>query len=82
MKAIVLKQPNEQIKLSEIELSLPQCNDNEILVKVELEELNPLDAQFAKTGFGQWQYPHILGLDAVGTVVQASQGVFLVLAIE
>ncbi|OUR61845.1 oxidoreductase [Colwellia sp. 39_35_sub15_T18] len=76
MKAIVLEQPNEQIQLAEIELSLPQCNDNEILVKVASVGLNPLDAQFAKTGFGQWQYPHILGLDAVGTVAQASQGLF------
>lgn len=75
MKSIVLGQPNEQIKLSEIELPLPQCNDNEILVKVESVGLNPLDAQFAKVGFCKWQYPHILGLDAAGTVVQANQAV-------
>jgi NADPH:quinone reductase-like Zn-dependent oxidoreductase len=75
MKSIVLGQPNEQIKLSEIELPLPQCNDNEILVKVESVGLNPLDAQFAKAGFCKWQYPHILGLDAAGTVVQANQAV-------
>ena len=76
MKAIVLEQPNEQIKLTEIECPLPQCNENEILVKVEAVGLNPLDAQFAKTGFCQWQYPHILGLDAVGIVVQANKGLF------
>mgnify|MGYP000122254976 CR=1 FL=1 len=76
MKAIVLGQPNEQIKLDEVALPLPQCDDNEILVKVESVGLNPLDAQFAKTGFGKWQYPHILGLDAVGTVVQANKGLF------
>lgn len=76
MKAIVLEQPNEQITLAEIELPLPQCDENEILVKVESVGLNPLDAQFAKTGFCKWQYPHILGLDAVGIVVQANKGLF------
>jgi len=76
MKAIVLEQPNVQISLAEIQLPLPQCNDNEILVKVESVGLNPLDAQFAKSGFCKWQYPHILGLDAVGTVVQANKGLF------
>lgn len=76
MKAIVLEQSNEQINLSEIQLPLPECDVNEILVKVESVGLNPLDAQFAKTGFCKWQYPHILGLDAVGIVVQANKGLF------
>lgn len=76
MKSIVLEQPNESIKLTEVQLPLPVCNDNEILVKVESVGLNPLDAQFAKTGFCKWQYPHVLGLDAVGTVVQANKGTF------
>ena len=76
MKAIVLEQPNEHITLAEIELSLPQCDENEILVKVESVGLNPLDAQFAKAGFSKWEYPRILGLDAVGTVVQANKGLF------
>lgn len=76
MKAIVLEQPNEQMKLSTIELPLPQCDENEILVKIESVGLNPLDAQFALSGFCKWQYPHILGLDAVGIVVQANKGLF------
>ena len=76
MKAIVLEQPNEQLQLAEIQMPLPVCDDNEILVKVESVGLNPLDAQFAKTGFCKWQYPHVLGLDAVGMVVQANIGGF------
>ena len=35
-----------------------------------------MDAQFAKSGFCLWQYPHVLGLDAVGVVVKAGKGVF------
>jgi len=74
MKAIVLGAPSEHFSLSEIEIPLPHCDNNEILVKVESVGLNPLDAHFAKTGFCKWQYPRTLGLDAVGIVVQARKG--------
>ena len=46
------------------------------VIKVEYVGLNPVDAQFAKSGFCLWQYPHVLGLDAVGVVVKAGKGVF------
>ncbi|WP_372880347.1 zinc-binding dehydrogenase [Psychromonas sp.] len=76
MRAIVLTQPNPQISLSDVELSVPQCAENELLVKIEYVGLNPADGHFAKAGFCQWQYPHVLGLDAVGIVVKADKGVF------
>lgn len=76
MRAIVLPEPNEQIKLADVELPVPECADNELLIKVEYVGLNPVDGQFAKSGFCKWQYPHILGLDAVGVVVKASKGIF------
>ncbi|KPH91356.1 MULTISPECIES: zinc-binding dehydrogenase [Pseudoalteromonas] len=76
MQAIALIEPNEDIHLTDIQLPVPQCTDNELLVKVEYVGLNPVDAQFAKSGFCLWQYPHVLGLDAVGVVVKAGKGVF------
>ena len=76
MRAIVLPEANEQISLESIELSVPECSDNELLIKVEYVGLNPLDAQYAKTGFCHWQYPHVLGLDAVGIVVKAPKGIY------
>ncbi|BED91118.1 MULTISPECIES: zinc-binding dehydrogenase [unclassified Pseudoalteromonas] len=76
MRAIVLPQPDEQICLHDVEVDVPECANNELLVKVEYVGLNPADAHFAKTGFCKWQYPHILGLDAVGVVVKANKGVF------
>ncbi|MBA6342033.1 zinc-binding dehydrogenase [Colwellia sp. MB02u-10] len=76
MRAIVLPEANEDIRLENIELSVPQCSDNELLIKVEYVGLNPLDAQYAKTGFCHWQYPHVLGLDAVGIVVDAPKGLY------
>lgn len=76
MKAIVLETPNEQLSLVNVHWPTPICTGNELLIKVEYVGLNPLDGEYAKTGFCQWQYPHILGLDAVGTVVAAPKGVF------
>lgn len=76
MRAIVLPQPDEQICLRDVEVDVPECTNNELLVKVEYVGLNPVDAHFAKSGFCKWQYPHILGLDAVGVVVKANKGVF------
>lgn len=76
MRAIVLPEPNQAINLADVEVPVPICADNELLVKVEYVGLNPVDGHFAKTGFCKWQYPHILGLDAVGVVVKANKGVF------
>ena len=36
MRAIALTEANEKISLENIELSLPQCNDNELLIIVAL----------------------------------------------
>ena len=55
MRAIVLAEANAQIRLENIELNVPECSDNELLIKVEYVGLNPLDAQYAKTGFCHWQ---------------------------
>lgn len=76
MRAIVLPEANEAIRLTDVELSVPQCSDNELLVRVEYVGLNPLDAQYAQRGFCSWQYPHVLGLDAVGIVVKAPKGLY------
>ncbi|OKY24929.1 MULTISPECIES: zinc-binding dehydrogenase [Thalassotalea] len=76
MKAIVLEKPNEQLSLAAVQWPTPTRTGNELLIKVEYVGLNPLDGQYAQKGFCQWQYPHILGLDAVGTVVDAPKGVF------
>ncbi|WP_017443958.1 zinc-binding dehydrogenase [Gayadomonas joobiniege] len=74
MKAIVLDRAADDFQLSEKQLPLPECQLGQVLVKVEKVGLNPLDSKLAKVGLAGWQYPHIPGLDAVGTVVQAQPG--------
>jgi len=76
MRAVALEAPNDQLELIDVEVPVPKCGDNELLVKIESVGLNPRDGQFLDTGFcGRWDFPHILGLDAVGIVVQAPKGV-------
>lgn len=76
MRALELCQCGAEFDLAMAEHAMPVPGDNELLVAIDYVALNHLDARMAKDGFCQWQYPHILGLDAVGTVVSAAKGVF------
>lgn len=74
IKAVTLTSPTENFQLAMQETPLPQRKKNQLLIRVEYVGLSPLDAQLAKEGFSDWQYPHVMGLDAVGTVVDAPIG--------
>ena len=50
MRAIALLEPNDAMSISELTLPLPECDDNELLVKVEYVGLNPVDASLAQKG--------------------------------
>lgn len=76
MTTMVLEQPSEQFAMSMSKQDIPTAGDNELLIAVEYVALNHIDAKLAAQGFCHWQYPHILGLDAVGTVLEAPPGVF------
>lgn len=76
MKVLELNQPGTDFDLTLNEQAIPEITDNEVLVEIEYVALNHLDAKLAAKGYDRWQYPHILGLDAVGTIVDAPKGVF------
>ncbi|MCG7547473.1 MULTISPECIES: zinc-binding dehydrogenase [Pseudoalteromonas] len=76
MKALELRSHGLDFDLVMSEQAMPEPSSNELLVAIEYVALNHLDARMARDGFSQWEYPHILGLDAVGTVVKAGKGVF------
>ncbi|RBW47951.1 oxidoreductase [Psychromonas sp. B3M02] len=76
MQALALSEANDAFSLSEMTFPIPQCEPDELLVKIEYVGLNQLDGMFAKQGFKPRKYPYIVGLDAVGIVVKAAQGLY------
>ncbi len=76
MQAIQLLQSGPEFDLQQVSMPIPDISSNELLIEVEYVALNDLDAKLARDGFNAWQYPHVLGVDAVGTVIKANKGVF------
>ncbi|WP_105258817.1 zinc-binding dehydrogenase [Pseudoalteromonas sp. T1lg88] len=76
MQALVLHEASPSLALKLQELPVPSIGASEVLVEVEYVGLNHIDARLGAEGFCRWQYPHVLGIDAVGTVVEAPVGVF------
>ncbi|MBR9726808.1 zinc-binding dehydrogenase [Shewanella intestini] len=76
MNTIELHQRDCGFELQMATQAVPQISGTQLLVKIEYVALNQCDARLSKQGFKHWQYPHILGFDAVGTVVQAEKGIF------
>lgn len=74
MKAIALPSPSDEMRLTEVTVDVPKRDSGHHLIKVEAVGLNPVDAKLARTGLDNWQYPHVMGLDAVGTVVECDEG--------
>jgi NADPH:quinone reductase len=75
MKALLLKDKGlwKDMKVEEIETPSPQ--KGELLVEVHAVGLNPVDYKTATNGMSVWSYPHILGLDVAGVVVETGEGV-------
>lgn len=76
MKVLELIRPGTDFDLTLSEQAIPELAENEVLVEIEYVALNHLDAKLAAKGYDRWQYPHVLGMDAVGTIVDAPKGVF------
>ncbi len=77
MKAYVI--PNEHARgLDAIELAdmpTPVPTPGHVLIKVHAVGLNPVDYKLAEGGNENWTYPHILGLDVAGEIVEIGEGV-------
>ncbi|GAA0286292.1 zinc-binding dehydrogenase [Psychrosphaera haliotis] len=74
MKAIAVNNVCNDFKLVEVSLDIPEVNEGYHLVKIECVGLNQIDGKLAQCGIDAWNYPHVLGLDAVGIVVENSLG--------
>ncbi len=76
MKVLELNKAGIDFDLTMVERDIPALAENEVLVEIEYVALNHLDAKLAAKGYDRWHYPHVLGLDAVGTIVDTAKGVF------
>ena len=75
MRALILNRPGPVDTLRVDSLPDPQPGDGEIRVRVAAVGLNPVDYKLAGRGNPAWRFPHILGLDVVGTVEAVGKGV-------
>jgi NADPH:quinone reductase-like Zn-dependent oxidoreductase len=57
------------------EVNTPTAGEGEIVVEVYAVGLNPVDYKIATGGNPKWAYPHILGLDVAGVIVEIGEGV-------
>lgn len=74
MKAWLLEQPGlENMHLGDIERPTPGAG--ELLIKVEAVALNPVDYKVGTNGNPNWAYPHILGVDLIGEVVEVGSSI-------
>lgn len=73
MKAIGLKAPGGAIE----SLTVPEPSVLELDVKIRVEAigLNPVDYKSAENPLPDWTYPHILGADCAGTIVETGKNV-------
>ena len=68
MKALVLPKPGKPDTLKIADRPVPKPGVGQVLVKVKAVGLNPVDYQVAESGWPDWEYPFILGLDVAGTI--------------
>ncbi|WP_158864952.1 zinc-binding dehydrogenase [Maribellus comscasis] len=73
MKAAVLHEAGQPLKISEIDI--PKPGPGEVLIKMHASPINPSDLAFMGGGYGiQKKYPVVPGFEGSGTVVEAGKG--------
>jgi len=74
MKAIFMNDYGNPDVLKEQVVSIPKINDDQVLVEMYATSINPVDSNIragrAKEAFPVHQFPHILGLDVAGVVIE------------
>lgn len=68
MTALLLDKPGAPATLHLGQIPRPDPAAGQLRVVVEACGLNPVDDALLRTGVAQWRWPHVPGLDVVGTV--------------
>ncbi|MFS0725191.1 NADP-dependent oxidoreductase [Paenibacillus sp. 1P07SE] len=79
MRAIAIHEYGYPDVLVEQEVSVPTCNDNQVMVELHAGSVNPVDSNI-RTGrvqevFPVHTFPHVLGLDLAGIVREVGASV-------
>ncbi|TDL81051.1 zinc-binding dehydrogenase [Peribacillus frigoritolerans] len=75
MKALLLNAKNEWKQMKIEEMETPSPKKGEVVVEIHAAGLNPVDYKTGTNGNPNWSFPHILGLDAAGTIHEVGEGV-------
>lgn len=77
-RAVVINQYGGKDQLKESTVSLPELEENQVLVSVQATSINPIDWKLREGYLQQkypWEFPIILGWDVAGVIVDVGQGV-------
>jgi NADPH:quinone reductase-like Zn-dependent oxidoreductase len=75
MKALLLNDKNQWREMTVQETAKPSPKKGEVLIKIKAAGLNPVDYKVATNGNPNWEYPHILGVDAAGVIEEIGEEV-------
>ncbi|WP_440111555.1 NADP-dependent oxidoreductase [Paenibacillus sp. QZ-Y1] len=77
MKAIVIEQFGGAEQLKEMEVTMPSCGVNQVLIQIHATSVNPVDFKIRQGHLKEaaGDFPLILGGDVAGTVVEAGSNV-------
>lgn len=71
MKAYVIAKPTDRINdLQMLDISIPEPDVGEVLIRVKYASLNPVDYKLILDKPDIWQYPYIPGLDCCGEIIK------------
>lgn len=77
-RAIVIEEYGHADQLKESQVSLPELGDHQVLVKVKVTSVNPIDWKLREGYLAQmmpWEFPIILGWDVAGEIVAVGEKV-------
>lgn len=75
MKAVIFDEPGSPARLRVADMPDPSPGEGQVRIRVAACGINPVDVKLSRAGFAGWEWPHVPGIDVVGTVDALGAGV-------